>query len=147
MSQGGGVGQKMPILISKKTTKRGGGIKSLILRRHSLWTAPRHKLLNWHYLHFPKVLICINITPFVIGQMFIVISKRNLIYLLHLPSGPKTVLICILIPSRQLRLIRKSKNWNNLKTRNINCVVFYPWCFYFNSLSTITLYGQDAKSG
>ena len=31
----------MPILISKKTTKRGGGgQKSPILRRHSLWTAP-----------------------------------------------------------------------------------------------------------
>ena len=33
--------QKLPILLSKKTTKRGGGgQKSPILRRHSLWTAP-----------------------------------------------------------------------------------------------------------
>ena len=32
---------KMPILFSKKTTKRGGGgQKSQILRRHSLWTPP-----------------------------------------------------------------------------------------------------------
>ena len=34
-------GQKLPILPSKKTTKRGGGgQKSPILRRHSLWKAP-----------------------------------------------------------------------------------------------------------
>ena len=40
-SQGGrGEGQKLPILPGKKTTKRGGGQKSPILRRHSLWTAP-----------------------------------------------------------------------------------------------------------
>ena len=32
---------KLPILLTKKTTKReGGGQKTLILRRHSLWTAP-----------------------------------------------------------------------------------------------------------
>ena len=37
----GGRGQKLPILLSKKTTMRGGGgQKLLILRRHSLWTAP-----------------------------------------------------------------------------------------------------------
>ena len=43
-SQGGrGGGQKLSILPSKKTTKRGGGgQKSPILRRHSLWTAPNH---------------------------------------------------------------------------------------------------------
>ena len=36
-----GGGQKLPILLSKKTTKRGGGgQKSPILRQHSLWTAP-----------------------------------------------------------------------------------------------------------
>ena len=36
--------QKLPILLSKKTTKRGGGgQKSPILRRHSLWTAPKGK--------------------------------------------------------------------------------------------------------
>ena len=42
LSQGGrGGGQKLPILLSKETTKRGGGgQKSPILRRHSLWTAP-----------------------------------------------------------------------------------------------------------
>ena len=43
-SQGGrGEGQKLPILPGKKTTKRGGGRgqKSPILRRHSLWTAPK----------------------------------------------------------------------------------------------------------
>ena len=35
---------KLPILPSKKTTKRGGGgQKSPILRRHSLWTATNHK--------------------------------------------------------------------------------------------------------
>ena len=41
-SQGGrGGGQKLPILLSKKTTKRGGGGQKLpILRRHSLWMAP-----------------------------------------------------------------------------------------------------------
>ena len=33
--------QKLPILLSKKTTKRGGGGQTLpILRQHSLWTAP-----------------------------------------------------------------------------------------------------------
>ena len=56
-SQGGrGGGQKLPILLSKKTTKRGGGgQKSPILRRHCLWTAPNSILkfneflsLNWH---------------------------------------------------------------------------------------------------
>ena len=41
-SQGGRVGgQKFPILLSKKTTKRGGGGQKFpILRRHSLWTEP-----------------------------------------------------------------------------------------------------------
>ena len=40
MSSQGGGGQKLPILLSKKTTKRGGGGQKLqILRRHSLWTA------------------------------------------------------------------------------------------------------------
>ena len=40
--QGGrGGGQKLPILLSKKTTKKGGGGQKLsILRRHSLWMAP-----------------------------------------------------------------------------------------------------------
>ena len=39
--KGGGVGQKLPILLSKKMTNRGGGgQKSPILRRHSLWMAP-----------------------------------------------------------------------------------------------------------
>ena len=38
---GGGGGQKMPNLLSKKTTRRGaGGQKSPILRQHSLRTAP-----------------------------------------------------------------------------------------------------------
>ena len=37
----GGGGQKFPILLSKKTTKRGGlGQNFLILRGHSLWTTP-----------------------------------------------------------------------------------------------------------
>ena len=41
VSRGEGGGQKLPILLSKKTTKRGGGGQKLsILRRHSLWTAP-----------------------------------------------------------------------------------------------------------
>ena len=41
-----GVGQKLPILPSKKMTKRvGGGQKLPILRRHSLWTAPYPKLI------------------------------------------------------------------------------------------------------
>ena len=41
MSSQGGEGQKLPILLSKKTTKRGGGGQKLpILRRHSIWTAP-----------------------------------------------------------------------------------------------------------
>ena len=36
----GGGGQKLPTLLSEKTTKRGGGGQKLpILRRHSLWTA------------------------------------------------------------------------------------------------------------
>ena len=39
---GGGGGQILPILLSKKTTRRrGGGQKLLILRQHSLWTAPQ----------------------------------------------------------------------------------------------------------
>ena len=39
----GEVGQKLTISLSKKTTKRGGGVgkKSPILRRNSLWTAPK----------------------------------------------------------------------------------------------------------
>ena len=39
---GRGGGQKLPILLSKKTTKRGGGggQKLPLLRRHRLWTAP-----------------------------------------------------------------------------------------------------------
>ena len=41
ISRGEGGGQKMPILLSKKTTKRGvGGQKLPILKRHSLWMAP-----------------------------------------------------------------------------------------------------------
>ena len=44
VSRGEGEGQKLLILLSKKTTKRGwGGQKSPILRRHSLWTAPNKK--------------------------------------------------------------------------------------------------------
>ena len=40
--KGGGVGQKLPILLSKKMTKRGGGgQKLLILRQHILWMAPK----------------------------------------------------------------------------------------------------------
>ena len=43
MSSQGGRGQKWPILLSKKTIKRGGGGQKLpILRRHSLWTAPKY---------------------------------------------------------------------------------------------------------
>ena len=39
---GKGGGQKLPILHSKKTTKREGGGQNLpILRQHSLWTAPK----------------------------------------------------------------------------------------------------------
>ena len=42
MSSQGGMGQKLPTLLSEKTTKRGGGGQKLpILRRHSLWTAPK----------------------------------------------------------------------------------------------------------
>ena len=45
VSRGEGGGQKLPILLSKKTTKRGGGGQKLpILRRHSLWTAPNYAL-------------------------------------------------------------------------------------------------------
>ena len=44
--ESGGRGQKFQILLSKKTTKRGGGGQKLpILRRHSLWTAPNHKTM------------------------------------------------------------------------------------------------------
>ena len=47
--KGGGRGQKLPILLSKKTTKRvgggGAGQKLQILRRHSLWTAPYTKII------------------------------------------------------------------------------------------------------
>ena len=41
-SQGGRGGQKLPILLNKKTTMSGGGggQKVPILRRHSLWMAP-----------------------------------------------------------------------------------------------------------
>lgn len=62
-----------------------------------------------------------------------VISKRTLLYLLQLPSGPKTVLMCILTP-------KGKNNHLYLKTRNINCIVLYPWCFYFNSLSLLLLF-------
>ena len=49
--KGGGGGQELPILPSKKTTKRGGGSQKLpILRRHSLWTAPRQVVDNGHNL-------------------------------------------------------------------------------------------------
>ena len=42
MSQDGREGQKLPLYLVKKTTKRGGGGQKLpILRRHSLWTAPK----------------------------------------------------------------------------------------------------------
>ena len=34
--------QKLPILHSKKMTKRRGGQKSPILKQHGLWTAPKH---------------------------------------------------------------------------------------------------------
>ena len=45
--------QKLPILPSKKTTKRGGGgQKSPIVRRHSLWTAPY--LIN-EYTQYPII--------------------------------------------------------------------------------------------
>ena len=47
VSGGGEGGQKSPILLSKKTTKRGrGGQKSPILRQHSLWTAPYY-VIKW----------------------------------------------------------------------------------------------------
>ena len=78
LSQGErGGGQKLPILLSKKTTKRGGGgQKSQILRRHRLWTAlserhgngPKHNLSEcmWrsdvadfypHFFYFRSILI------------------------------------------------------------------------------------------
>ena len=48
----GGGGQKLPILHSKNTTKRGGGGQKLsILRRHSLWTAPKVKSLYTYVLN------------------------------------------------------------------------------------------------
>ena len=47
VSRGEGGGQKLPLLLSEKTTKRrGGGQKLLILRRHGLWTAP-----SWLYMY------------------------------------------------------------------------------------------------
>ena len=46
--EGGGVKNCQFYLVSKKTTKRGGGgQKSAILRRHSLWTAPKDLSVNW----------------------------------------------------------------------------------------------------
>ena len=54
MSSQGGRGQKLPILLSKKTTKRGGGgQKSPILRRHSLWTAPYCTTYSFVYSFLP----------------------------------------------------------------------------------------------
>ena len=51
VSRGEG-GQKLPILLSKKTAKRGGGGQKLpILRRHSLWTAPKVKSLYTYVLN------------------------------------------------------------------------------------------------
>ena len=48
LSQGGRGGQKLPILLCKKTTKREGGCqKSPILRRHSLWTTPFENAQRW----------------------------------------------------------------------------------------------------
>ena len=58
-SQGGRGGQKLPILPSKKTTKRGGGgQKSPILRRHSLWTAPNTKSIMEHIVCIVLLLLC-----------------------------------------------------------------------------------------
>ena len=50
-------GQKLPILLSKKDDiDGGGGQKSPILRRHSLWTPPykvfrfvNQSMTTWHY--------------------------------------------------------------------------------------------------
>ena len=56
LSQGGRGGQKLPILLSKKTTKRGGGgQKSPILRRHSLWTAPYSNFWTFEIASLPIV--------------------------------------------------------------------------------------------
>ena len=63
MSSQGGEGQKLPILTIKKTIKGGGGgQKSPILRRHSLWTAPNMlgtytgdpRLVRIHLVRSPK---------------------------------------------------------------------------------------------
>ena len=62
LSQGGRGGQILPILLSKKTTKRGrGGQKSQILRRHSLWTTPYGTLL----LDLPSESMGENIAHFI----------------------------------------------------------------------------------
>ena len=47
---------KLQILLSKKTTKRGGGgQKSPILRRHSLWTAPYSNFWTFEIASLPIV--------------------------------------------------------------------------------------------
>ena len=88
--------------MKRDTRQKSSPEKKLLFCRVSLFTFGRSSYVT--------ALICSNITPFVIGQMFIVISKRNLLYLLHLPSGPKTVFMCILTPFKQVRLIKKMKN-------------------------------------
>ena len=82
MSSQGGGGQKLPILLSKKTTKRGGGGQKLLIKiRHSLWTAP-------------------NIFPFVAkGQK---ISKAD--QLDHPPKNERN--FCQILPYRSQRTIK-----------------------------------------
>ena len=109
--KGEGVVKKCHVKLVKRQI-RGEGVKHCRFWDDIVYGQP----LKIHYwigiicisILFPTILICSNINPFVIGQMFIFICKRNLLHLLHLPFGPETVVMCILNPFRQLRLI---KHW------------------------------------
>ena len=79
MSSQGGRGQKLPILLSKKTTKRGGGgQKSPILRRHSLWTDPKWIL---EVINFREIKSIVTVVYVVFCQVNTGYSGINALFL------------------------------------------------------------------
>ena len=59
MSSQGWRGQKLPMLLSKKTTKRGGGGQKLpILRQQSLWTASKKLWCGPHGFSEMQLSVC-----------------------------------------------------------------------------------------
>ena len=147
-------------------------------------------LLNWHRLHFNHISHgtnnvwykkwshiwhcnlnkCVTIflkqtlatLPLLLSvKCSNVISKRNLLYLLHLPSGPNTLLMCILSTFRQLKIEttflrldifvltsivallngQLSKHLPPLpENKEDSFCSFLSLIFYFNSLSLLLLF-------